>query len=85
MTSGQKRRQREPFNFQKMTPRKRKAPNDEFTDSASNDAKIMKENDQHKDMCEQIVLFLNEDENGNNKDFLKLAKSEVRRTTPKLT
>ena len=66
-----------------MTPRKRKAPDNETTDVVSNEAKIMKEDDQDKDICEQIVKILNGEENVS-KNLLELAKSEVR-TIPYLT
>ena len=60
-----------------MTPRKRKAPDNESTDVVSSEAKTMKEDGQEKDVCEQIVKVLNEGENVS-KNLLELAKSEVR-------
>ena len=63
-----------------MTPRKRKAPDNETTDVVSNEAKIMKEDDQDKDICEQIVKILNGEENVS-KNLLGMAKSEVRTMT----
>ena len=66
-----------------MTPRKRKAPDNETTDVVGNEAKTMKEDAQDKDICEQIVKVLNGEENVS-KNLLEMAKSEVR-TIPYLT
>ena len=66
-----------------MTPRKRKAPDNETTDVVSNEAKTMKEDGQDKDICEQIVKVLNGEENVS-KNLLEMAKLEVR-TIPNLT
>jgi len=63
-----------------MTPRKRKAPDNETTDVVSNEAKTMKEDDQDKDICEQIVKILNGEENVS-RNLLGMAKSEVRTMT----
>ena len=62
-----------------MTPRKRKAPDNETT-VVSNEAKTMKEDGQDKDICEQIVKILNGEENVS-KNLLGMAKSEVRAMT----
>ena len=63
-----------------MTPRKRKAPENESTDVATNEAKTMKEDVQDKDICEQIVKILNGEENVS-RNLLGMAKSEVRTMT----
>ena len=63
-----------------MTPRKRKAPDNETTDVVSNEAKTMKEDGHDKDICEQIVKILNGEENVS-KNLLGMAKSEVRTMT----
>ena len=43
-----------------MTLRKRKAPDNESTDVVSSEAKTMKEDDQDKDICEQIEILQND-------------------------
>ena len=63
-----------------MTPRKRKAPDNETTDVVINEAKTMKEDGQDKDICEQIVKILNGEENVS-RNLLGMAKSEVRTMT----
>ena len=50
-----------------MTPRKRKAPDNESIDVGSDEAKTMKEDGQDKDICEQIVKVLNDEENDSKK------------------
>ena len=60
-----------------MTPRKRKAPDNETTDVVTNEAKTMKVDVKDKDICEQIVKVLNGEEN-DSKNLLEMAKSEVR-------